>query len=113
MKDKVVCTICNTEMGYQGYSRHMFFKHGQKGRIPDMRQDAGLHKRLVPGEHPVEELEVIISKLVQRESDLAEELNRAAELQLELQSVAQLRESLEHLVQVYKDRKQMLTADAI
>lgn len=110
MKGKVVCTICNTKMGYQGYSRHMFFKHGQKERIPNM--NAGLHKKLVPGEHPVEELEGIISKLVQRETKLRDQLNQMSEIDREWQSVVQLRESLEHLVQVYKDRKQMLTAEA-
>lgn len=107
MKGIVVCTICNMKMGYQGYSRHMFFKHGQKGRIPDMRT-----ARVVPGEHPVEELEAIISKLVRRETELRDQLNQMSEIDRELQSIAQLRESLEHLVQVYKDHKQMLTAEA-
>jgi len=108
MKDnrKVKCTKCGAELGYQGLSRHMWFKHQVGKRYPNKHMKTA---KVVPGEHPVEELEGLIHKLVQRETALREELDRMSEITYELQSIAQLRESLEKMVEVYRQRKEQLT----
>jgi len=102
---KVTCPDCGRSLGYQGFSLHMRHKHGKAGMIPPMNNAVSV----VPGEHPVESIEGVIIRLIEREKDLSTKLDEMREIRHELEEVSALRASLEELVTRYKQRKEELT----
>ena len=98
---KVKCPNCGKSLGYQGYSRHMWFKHGVKGQLPNMAAS-------VPTIHGVD-LESAIHALVSQESAIQAKLDEADVLRAELGSISTLRAKLEELVDTYKRGKEELT----